>query len=80
MSLQLDGRLQDLQDRLDEEHARTSELQQALDEHTSELESMRKRLNRDTALNNGLHDIAKASPPSPPSTASAEKEEVRGLR
>lgn len=71
-------RLQTLQDRLEEAQAHTSELERTLDERASELDSLRKRLNRDVTINDGLQEPAKVAAVN--ATAAPEKEELRGLR
>ncbi|EIN11336.1 hypothetical protein PUNSTDRAFT_141741 [Punctularia strigosozonata HHB-11173 SS5] len=75
---QLGERLQTLQDRLEEAQARTSELERALDERAAELDALRKRLNRDVSMNDGLQEPTKVAPVS--ATSAPEKEELRGLK
>lgn len=59
-----------------------SALLQSLDDTTKELETLRKKQNRDVTINNGLQEALRSVPPSPSSKydASAAKEEITGLK
>lgn len=59
------------------------ELRQSLDERSTELESLKKKLNRDLPINNTLQEL-KTSPSTPQSPSkydlSTAREEITGLK
>ncbi|KAH8828368.1 hypothetical protein DL96DRAFT_1815613 [Flagelloscypha sp. PMI_526] len=70
------GRLEASNDRLGRE---VSALQTALEEKQAEVETLRKKSNRDVAVNNGIHDPPRLSN-SLSSSSSTSKEELTGLK
>ena len=59
-----------------------SALLQSLDETTKELETLRKKQNRDVTINNGLQETLRPVLPSPSSKydTTTAKEEITGLK
>jgi hypothetical protein len=66
------------------EHANKLEaLAQILNERSNELETLRKKTNRDVIINNGIHDTLRVIPQSSSSTMHGEpavREEITGLK
>ncbi|KAG6862208.1 hypothetical protein C0995_002138 [Termitomyces sp. Mi166 len=71
-----------LLERIGDQETKMSALLQSLDDTTKELETLRKKQNRDVTINNGLQEALRPVPPSPSSRydASAAKEEITGLK
>ncbi|KAG6868926.1 hypothetical protein C0993_007700 [Termitomyces sp. T159_Od127] len=71
-----------LHERLDDQQTKMNALLQSLDDTTKELETLRKKQNRDVTINNGLQEALRTVPPAPSSKndASAAKEEITGLK
>ncbi|GLB37166.1 hypothetical protein LshimejAT787_0402170 [Lyophyllum shimeji] len=71
-----------LQEKLSDRETKLEALTQSLDETLKELESLKKKNNRDATINNGLHDTLRPLPSSPSSKydLSAAREEITGLK
>ncbi|KAF5385794.1 hypothetical protein D9615_002454 [Tricholomella constricta] len=71
-----------LQEKLCDQTVKLDALSQSLDETSKELETLRKKNNRDATINNGLQDALRPIPASPSSKydLSAAREEITGLK
>ena len=64
-----------------EERRAVAELQRALDERSAEVEPLKKKANRELAVNGGLQEPQRHSnPPTPLKELSAAREEIKGLK
>ncbi|KAH0589374.1 hypothetical protein H2248_005132 [Termitomyces sp. 'cryptogamus'] len=71
-----------LYERIGDQETKMSALLQSLDDTTKELETIRKKQNRDVTINNGLQETLRPVPASPSSKCdvSTAKEEITGLK
>ncbi|KAG6865848.1 hypothetical protein C0991_011180 [Blastosporella zonata] len=71
-----------LHERLGDRETKLNALLQSLDDTTKELETLRKKHNRDASINNGLQEALRPMPSSPSSKyeVSAAREEITGLK
>ncbi|KAF8070239.1 hypothetical protein FPV67DRAFT_1486720 [Lyophyllum atratum] len=71
-----------LQEKLDDQETKLDALSRSLDETSKELESLKKKNNREATISNGLHDTLRLMPSSPSSKydLAAAREEITGLK
>lgn len=76
--------MRELQGKFDAGRHTVLELREQLDERTKEIETIKKKHNRDASINSGLQDSMMRAPSAPSSPSkqdsSAHREEIRGLK